>query len=75
MSLYFLSQAARALARRIAEAAQAPHFETDPIDHPAIAAMSLTELADLPLSPPRPAPARPACEPPAARAASYSAAN
>jgi hypothetical protein len=65
MNLCFLLRAARASARRIAEAAQAPESETDPIDHPAIAAMNLRELADLPLSPRRPAPARPDCEPPA----------
>ena len=62
MSLHFLSRAARTLARRLAAAAQAPARRTDPIDHPAIAAMDLRELADLPLSPPpRPAPIPRAC--------------
>jgi hypothetical protein len=57
LSLHFLSRAARTLARRLADAAQAPARATDPIDHPAIAAMDLRELADLPLSPPpRPPP-------------------
>jgi hypothetical protein len=45
MTLYFFSQAAEALKRILEEAPR----ETDPIDHPAIAAMSLAELADLPL--------------------------
>lgn len=62
MSLHFLWQATRMLASRLAAAAQAPARGTDPIDHPAIAAMDLRELADLPLaSPPRPAPAPRAC--------------
>ena len=53
MSLHFLSRTARRLARRIADATQAPARGTDPIDHPAIAAMDLREIADLPLAPPR----------------------
>ncbi len=62
MSLHFLWRAARTLARRLAEAAQAPAHGTDPIDHPAIAAMDLRQLADLPLSPPpRPAAVPRAC--------------
>ncbi len=75
MSLYFLSRWARALARRISEAARAPAPAIDPIDHPAIAAMSLTELADLPLSPLQPTSARRACERATARAVSCPAAN
>jgi hypothetical protein len=53
MSLHFFSRTARRLARRVAEAAQAPAGGTDPIDHPAIAAMDLREIADLPLAPVR----------------------
>ncbi len=75
MSLYFLSRAIQALTRRIGEAARAPAFEIDPIDHPAIAAMSLTELGDLPLSPPRSAPVRRTNERTAAPAVSCPAAN
>ena len=52
MTLYFSSQLAEVF-KRIFE--EAPH-EMDPIDHPSIAAMSLAELADLPLSPDRRAP-------------------
>ena len=53
MTLYFLSRLAGALGRRLSEAARTPTRELDPIDHPAIAAMSSRELADLPLSPER----------------------
>lgn len=56
MTLYFFSRLAAALDRRLAEAARAPAREMDPIDHPAIAAMSLAELADLPLGPDRSVP-------------------
>ncbi len=60
MRLYFFSQLGGALSRRVWKAVQAPPAETSPIDHPAIAAMSLIELADLPLGPDRGAP-RAAC--------------
>ncbi len=56
MRLYFFSQLGGALSRRLWKAVQAPARETGPIDHPAIAAMSLIELADLPLGPDRGAP-------------------
>jgi len=62
MSLHFLSRTARALARRLAEAAKAPARGFDPIDHPAIAAMDLREIADLPLAPIRPAAETPRVE-------------
>jgi len=53
MSLHFLSRVARTLGRRLAAATQTPERETDPIDHPAIAAMDLRAIADLPLAPRR----------------------
>ena len=56
MALHFFSTLTGALRRRLDESAR----EADPIDHPAIAAMSLAELADLPLGPDRYAPP-PAC--------------
>ena len=62
MSPHFLSRTARALARRLIEAAQAPERKTDPIDHPAIAAMDLRALADLPLAPQRPSAEAPRAE-------------
>ncbi len=74
MSLHFLSQVARALAHRLAEAARAPERQTDPIDHPAIAAMDLRQIADLPLAPPRPRADARRDERAAARAISRSAA-
>ena len=49
MSLYSFS---RRLARRLAAATATPERGFDPIDHPAIAAMGLREIADLPLAPP-----------------------
>jgi hypothetical protein len=51
MRLYFLSRLGGALKHGFHRAAGAPTQESDPIDHPAIAAMSLRELADLPLRP------------------------
>src|SRR5262249_39534776 len=51
MRFYFLSRLVGALKRDFQSAAAAPTRESDPIDHPAIAAMSLRELADLPLRP------------------------
>jgi len=58
VSLYILSRAAQALARRLEAALQPPASQADPIDHPAIAAMDLREIADLPLAPQRrPSPA------------------
>jgi len=51
MALHFFSTLADALKRRLDEATRAPAVEMDPIDHPAIAAMSPAELADLPLGP------------------------
>ena len=51
MRLYFFSQLVGTLVRRLLDFARPPIRETDPIDHPDIAAMSLTELADLPLWP------------------------
>ena len=51
MGLYFFSRLGGAFRRRLRDVAQAPIDETDPIDHPAIAAMSMAELADLPLGP------------------------
>jgi hypothetical protein len=51
MSLYFLSRFGGALKRGFPSAAGSPTQESDPIDHPAIVAMSLRELADLPLRP------------------------
>jgi len=54
MSLHFFSRVARTLARRLAEAATEPARQADPIDHPAIAAMDLRQIADLPLAPRRP---------------------
>ena len=58
MTLYFFSSFG-ALAGRLRDAALAsPCREMDPIDHPAIAAMSLRELADLPLSAAKTAPSR-----------------
>ena len=74
MSLHFFSRAARALARRLAAAAQAPAHETDPIDHPAIAAMDLTEIADLPLAPRRSLTEAPRAERAAAHKVSHSVA-
>jgi hypothetical protein len=49
--LYFLSRLGDALKRGLAAAGRTPTQESDPIDHPEIAAMSLGELADLPLRP------------------------
>jgi hypothetical protein len=74
MSLYFLSRTARRLWRRLADAVQAPAYENDPIDHPAIAAMDLRAIADLPLAPPRPWAEAPRAERAAARKVSRSAA-
>jgi len=74
MSLHFFSRAAQRLARRLAEAATAPARQTDPIDHPAIAAMDLRAIADLPLAPPRPWAEAPRAERAAARKVSRSAA-
>jgi hypothetical protein len=74
MSLHFLSRTARRLAWRLVEAAQPPARETDPIDHPAIAAMDLREIADLPLAPPRPSAQAPRAERTAGRKISHSAA-
>jgi len=74
MSLYFLSQAARRLARRLAAATAAPERRFDPIDHPAIAAMDLRTIADLPLSQPRPRAEAPRAEGAATRQLSRSAA-
>jgi hypothetical protein len=51
MRLYFLLRLGGTLKRGFQSAAGAPTQESDPIDHPAIAAMSLRELADLPLRP------------------------
>ena len=51
-SIYFLWRSTQRLARRLAEAAEAPAHYADPIDHPALAAMDLRQLADLPLRPP-----------------------
>ena len=73
MSLHFLSQAVRTLAHHLAAAAQAPARGTDPIDHPAIAAMNLREIADLPLAPPHPRAEAPGAERAAARKISRSA--
>lgn len=69
MTLHLFSTLAGALKRRLDEAAYAPAHETDPIDHPAIAAMSLAELADLPLGPDRGVPraARRSVDQPTAR--------
>ena len=72
MGQHLLSRAARALARRLATAAQAPARETDPIDHPAIAAMDLTEIADLPLAPRQSLAEAPRAERAAARTVSHS---
>jgi len=74
MSLYFLSRAARTLARRLAEAARAPERGFDPIDHPAIAAMDLRALADLPLAPRLPSAEASRVGRPAARKVPHSAA-
>jgi hypothetical protein len=74
MSPHFLSRTAQSLTRRLIAAAQAPAFDTDPIDHPAIAAMDLRALADLPLAPPRPSAETPRAERPAPRRPSHSAA-
>ena len=49
MRLYFLSRLGGAFKRGFPSAAGVPTQESDPIDHPAIVAMSLRELADLPL--------------------------
>jgi hypothetical protein len=51
MRLYLLWRLGGALKRGFQSATGAPTQESDPIDHPAIAAMSLRELADLPLRP------------------------
>ena len=51
MRLYFLWRLGGALKCGFQSATGAPTQESDPIDHPAIAAMSLRELADLPLRP------------------------
>jgi hypothetical protein len=72
MSLYFLSRAARTLARRLAAAA--PERGFDPIDHPAIAAMDLREIADLPLAPRLPSAEAPLAGRSAARKVRHSAA-
>jgi len=74
MSLYFLSQAARRLARRLAAATAAPERRFDPIDHPAIAAMDLRALADLPLAPRLPPAEAPRAGRSAARKVPHSAA-
>jgi len=74
MSLHFLSQTARTLGRRLAAAALAPAPATDPIDHPAIAAMDLRAIADLPLSQPRPRAEAPRAKEAATRQPSRSAA-
>lgn len=74
MSPHFISRFAQSLARRLVEAAQAPERLVDPIDHPAIAAMDLSALADLPLAPQRPAAEAPRAERPAQRKLSHSAA-
>jgi hypothetical protein len=74
MSLHFLSQAARRLGRRLAAAALAPAPATDPIDHPAFAAMDLRAIADLPLSQSRPQAEAPRAEGAATRQLSRSAA-
>ncbi len=65
MTLYFFYSPISALAGRLWNAPVAPPpRETDPIDHPAIAAMTLRELADLPLRPdPRSIKAEPATAP------------
>jgi len=52
VSIYSLWRSAQRLAHRLGEAAEAPARQPDPIDHPAIAAMDLRQLADLPLRPP-----------------------
>jgi hypothetical protein len=49
MGLHFLWWLSGALKRGFQSATGAPTQESDPIDHPVIAAMSLRELADLPL--------------------------
>jgi hypothetical protein len=49
MRLHFLYRLGGALKCGFQSATGAPTQESDPIDHPAIAAMSLLELADLPL--------------------------
>jgi hypothetical protein len=74
MSLHFFSRAAQRLARRLAEAATAPARQTDPIDHPAIAAMDLRQIADLPLASRRPPADAPRAGRPASRPLSRSAA-
>jgi hypothetical protein len=74
MSLHFLSQVARELARRLAAAAQTPERAIDPIDHPAIAAMDLRAIADLPLAPQRSAAEAPRAERAVTRQVSHSAA-
>ena len=74
MSLHFLWQAAQTLGRRLAAAALAPAIATDPNDHPAIAAMDLRAIADLPLAPRRPLPKAPSAERAATRQRSRSAA-
>jgi hypothetical protein len=74
MSLHFFSRVAQAIARRLAEAATAPERGCDPIDHPAIAAMDLREIADLPLAPQRSRPEAPRAGQPAAGRISHSAA-
>ena len=51
MRLNFLSRLGSRFKRRFQSTAGAPTKESDPIDHPAIAAMSLRELADLPFRP------------------------
>jgi hypothetical protein len=74
MSLHFLSQIAQRLARRLAAATQVPAHATDPIDHPAIAAMDLRAIADLPLAQLRSRIEAPPAERPAARQVPRSAA-
>ena len=74
MSLHFLSQAAQRLGHRLAAAALAPAIATDPIDHPAIAAMDLRAIADLPLAPQRSAAEAPRAERAVTRQVSHSAA-
>ena len=49
MPLHFLWRLGDAFKRGFQSATGAPTQESDPIDHPAIAAMNLRELADLPL--------------------------
>jgi hypothetical protein len=74
MSLHFLSRFGQTLRRRLAAATLAPVQATDPIDHPAIAAMDLRMIADLPLAPRRPVAETPVAERAAPRQPPWSAA-